>query len=289
MSDMYSFSKLSSFHTCQLGYNLRYNKGIKGEQNIYATLGTSCHECIEALIKDEIDTTKAIAKFKDDLFMAEAMEGMEFPKYKGDNTQIRNKYVECIESYFKVFELYTKNAGVESIEEYFILDICDVKIQGYIDYYYITGNDLYVIDFKTSSKFTKSDFKEKKLQLVLYGMYLERKYPNKKIHLAFDMLKYTVGKRGGLVERNKFDLLDSFNRAMVDVPYNDETKKELTDFISSTVEQIKESQYTQQYTHKKELVDDFFCTNLCGKTADCVPYQHSKQEKIAEYNINRRK
>lgn len=271
--EKFSFSKITSFHNCQYNYYLTYILKNRGGQNIYGELGTSCHEIIEGLIKGEINDDAAITKFTDDLEYCDLMD-LEFPKYKGSNEGIKYNYVTSIKHYFDNFELYCEQPDYESIEEYFEMEIQGVLFRGYIDYYYIKGDDLYCIDFKTSSKFSKKDFEKKKLQLVVYGLYLHSKYPDKKIHLMFDMLKYIKGARGGLKERHKLDFMEDGERGMLEVEYNDETVKELEDFVKNTYDEIIELKNKNEdcWQPKLEPNKDYFCMNLCGNSGICKYY-----------------
>lgn len=273
MLEKFSFSKLTSFNTCKYNYYLTYIEKLDGIQNIYGELGTSCHECIEGLIKNELTIEGAKAKFNSDLDTCDMLE-LEFPKYKGSNEMIRRNYVDSIHNYFDNFELFCDNPDYESIEEYFELEMYDVIVRGYIDYYYIKGNDLYIIDFKTSSKFTKQDLEKKKLQLIIYGLYLRMKYPDKKIHLAFDMLKYVMGTRGGLKERHKLAILEGGERGFVWIEFDDENIQQALDFIKNTISEINNHiENKLEWTPKAEPTKDYFCNNLCGNKVNCKYYK----------------
>lgn len=272
--ERFSFSKISSFNTCQYGYYLTYIKGIRGEQNIYGELGTSCHECIEGMLKGEMNEEQAIGKFMDDLEYCELMD-MDFPKYKGSSEGIKNNYVNAIKHYFDNFELYCENPDYSAIEEYFEIDIVGSLFRGYIDYYYIKGDDLYCIDFKTSSKFSKNDFEKKKLQLIIYAMYLKKKYPDKNIHCMFDMLKYIKGKRGGLKERNKLDFMEYGEKGLVEVIFNDDTITELESFVKGTISEINrlKCKSEESWNHIDNPHENYFCKNLCGHRDRCKYYE----------------
>ena len=61
MSDIWSFSKLSSYHNCKYAWYLTYVEHIKGEDNIYGVLGNSTHDCLELMCKDEMTIEEAKA------------------------------------------------------------------------------------------------------------------------------------------------------------------------------------------------------------------------------------
>lgn len=271
--EKFSFSKITSFNNCQYNYYLTYIKNIKGEQNIYGELGTSCHECIEGMIKGEMNIDQAIEKFTDDVDTCELLD-MQFPKYKGSNEGIKNNYIDSIKHYFNDFELYCENPDFEAIEEYFEMEVKGTLFRGYIDYYYIKGDDLYCIDFKTSSKFSKKDLEKKKLQLIIYAMYLNKKYPDKKIYCMFDMLKYIKGARGGLKERHKLDFMESGERGLVEVEFNQENIKQLEDFVETNIRLINELKEKTEDDWKPidKPKENYFCKNLCGNKKICKYY-----------------
>ena len=98
MNDIWSFSKLSSYHNCKYAWYLTYVEHIKGEDNIYGVLGNSTHDCLELMCKDEMTIEEAKEKFKQDYDMCKFL-GMNFPT---ENTE--KKYIYDIEHAFDFFE-----------------------------------------------------------------------------------------------------------------------------------------------------------------------------------------
>ena len=66
MNDIWSFSKLSSYHNCAYAWYLTYVLHEKGEDNVYGVLGNSIHDCVESMCKDEMTIEEAKEKFKQD-------------------------------------------------------------------------------------------------------------------------------------------------------------------------------------------------------------------------------
>lgn len=278
MTEKFSFSKISTFTNCPYSYYLNYVKDPKpyNEQNVYGQLGGTCHECIEEMIKGNIDENQAKDRFEEDLFECEILD-MNFPSFKGDKELIKNNYVTAIHHYFDNFTLFHEKPDYHAIEEYFEYEIEGTLFRGYIDYYYIVGNDLYCIDFKTSSKFSKKDLEKKKLQLIIYGMYLKNKYPDKHIYCYFDMLKYIKGKRGGLKERHKLDFLEEGERGMVEIPFNEDNINQLRAYVRSTIEEINhlDKENEDDWKPIEKCEKSHFCKTLCGFRKMCKYFNKS--------------
>ena len=60
--ELYSFSKLNSFHQCEYQYYLNYILKEKGKQNVYGHLGGVIHDLCEQLSKNEITLRLRVAK-----------------------------------------------------------------------------------------------------------------------------------------------------------------------------------------------------------------------------------
>lgn len=272
--EKFSFSKITTFSNCNYEYYLNYVVDPKpiSDQNIYGELGTTCHECIEHMLKNEMTPDEAIEKLNEDLQFCEDLD-MYFPKHKGTDS-IKNNYILSIEHYFDNFELYCKDPDYFAIEEKFETEIAGVIFRGFIDYYYIKDDDLFCIDFKTSSKFSKKDLKKKKLQLIIYAVYLSRKYPDKKIHCCFDMLKYIKNQRGTLKERHKLDLMESGDKGLVSIEFNNDNIKDLEEFIKENVGKIHSLDPKNENDWKPldNCKESYFCKNLCGFRDFCKHY-----------------
>lgn len=257
--EKFSFSKLDTFNTCPRSYYLTYIKKVEREENVYGFLGSSFHDCLEKLQKKEITTEEAKDKFLNDISTTEIFE-MKFPTEKS-----KKNYIECLMAYLDNYErLPIDNFETE---EYFEFEIEGVIMRGYIDLYFIKDNNIYVLDYKTSSKFSKNDLEKKEKQLILYGIYLQEKYPNKNIvYLGFDMCKYFVNKRGTLKTRDTQE--ESYGNAYVEVKFTEEKKEELVDYIDSIVKHIDICDKEDIRCWSKNI-NKFFCDNLCSVKKYC--------------------
>jgi RecB family exonuclease len=259
----YSFSRLESFHTCKRNYYYTYIEGNRSGDNIYSFLGTVTHELTQAIIQKQITNEEAAQRF------LEAIDDAEMLDLPWMSENVKNNYVSCITHFFEHYSAVENNTI--RIEDYFEIDINGSIMRGYIDLYYRIGNDIYIIDLKTSTKFAKKDLPKKSRQLILYAIALSEKYPDYNIILQFNMLKYVL-RKGKLVERNKLDLFDEFSDGIVTVDYSDESIQEVKDYVTSTVNEINSIDksdivyWGMGYNPEK----DFFCKNLCGNRNKCL-------------------
>lgn len=265
--ELFSFSKIDTFHNCARNYYYTYILNQRGSDNIYSFLGTTAHNLVEQLYKKEINRDRAIEEFLKAVDEADLL-GLE---WLSDNT--KTKYVECIVHFFENFEPINNDTIV--IEEYFEVPICGITMRGYIDMYYIQDNTLYIIDFKTSSKFDKKTILHKKIQLFLYAYALKNKFKNMNIKIGFNMLKYAINKRGTLKERNTFDLFDEFEEGYVWIEFNENSIKELENYIKTALDKIEENKLIGDidiWDMCDETASTFFCKNLCSNRPKCLEY-----------------
>lgn len=265
--ELFSFSKLSAFETCKRNYYYTYIQGIRGGDNIYSFLGTTAHNLTEELYKNEITKEEAIPKF------LEAVDDADIIGLTWMSESVKDKYVACMLHYFRNFE--PVRGDNITIEEYFEIDICDITLRGYIDMYYILDNTLYIIDFKTSSKFSKKELVHKQRQLFLYAVALRKKYPDMDIKIGFDMLKYAKNQRGTLKERVEFDELSDFGDGMVWVDFDEESVKDLENFVETTYNNIEDLKIIGSMSEWEMIhpqAKSFFCTTLCGHRTKCLQF-----------------
>lgn len=266
--ELYSFSKLNAFHQCPYQYYLNYILKEEGKQNVYGYLGGVVHDLCEKLSKEEMTLEDAIDKWFEEIDKLEESD-MKFPTEKS-----KIAYIECVSDYL---EYFTPLPGKEiHTEEYFILDVEGNSLRGFIDFYSVDHENktIDLIDYKTSSKFSKKDLESEKVyQLILYGMYLEKKYPEYKINnVGFDMLKYAKNIYTGKVKlRNeimKYEMYD-YDRWLLYINYNDENKKKLKEFIINTINEIHSRNRNEESDWKDNSKNSFYCNSLCSFGDKC--------------------
>lgn len=266
---VYSFSRLESFKTCEYGFYLTYVKKYKGEDNIYSFLGSEVHELLESMQVGKLDNNSALEMFEEKVDDAE-MLGYEFM-----SENVRNKYVENVKNYIENFKpIECEDYG---IEKEFLINVDNVKIKGFIDFYYINKEGkVEIVDYKTSSKFSAKDLPKKTRQLILYGMALEEEGLEVE-KVGFDMLKYYAKPwRNKMVLKERCELpLDEFehqeNRGFVFRDYNEEAKQDIKDYIKNTVDEINSKDFYDENDWQPVVncKNDFFCKNLCGHYKIC--------------------
>ena len=266
---VYSFSRIESFNGCPYGFYLTYIKKHTGEDNIYSYLGGEVHELLEALQVGKLTRNEAIEIFEEKFDDAKIL-GYEFM-----SPSVEKKYVESIVNYF---ENYTPIKCEEyGIEEEFLIEINGIKLKGFIDFFYLNERGkVEVIDYKSSSKFSAKDLPSKTRQLVLYGIALEKKGMEVE-RVGFDMLKYYAKPwRGKEILKERWNApIDEIeyleNKGYVFREFNEETKQEVIDYITSSVEKInaKDPNNEDDWEPVENCKSDFFCRTLCGHYDIC--------------------
>ena len=88
---VYSFSKLSTYHHCKYAYYLQYVKHIRGRQNVYGATGESAHNAAQDLVKGKINNIQAHDRFLQELDETLNILGLNFPTEKS-----AKNYKECV-------------------------------------------------------------------------------------------------------------------------------------------------------------------------------------------------
>lgn len=196
---IYSISRLSSFENCQYGYHLNYNLKKDGVQNIYAHLGTKVHDMLELMQFGKLKNEDALNQFRMAVFESTTVLGYKFPSDK-----VRDNFISCIEHFLTNYSPIPAKEFRSELE--FFTEIEGHVLVGYIDGVILTNDGtIEVIDYKTSSKYTKQNLDEHGMQLVLYAMALEQEFGAKVEKVKWNMLKYCcVSWQGATKPRQSF-------------------------------------------------------------------------------------
>ncbi len=222
-------------------------------------MGSTIHGLLEELQQENITKEDAQKKFLD------ALDSTEILDYKFPTPNSKKNFKECNLLYFSNYNKI--DADEFKIEEYFEVKVSHVMMRGYIDLYTINGKYIDIYDYKSSSKFSKKELEEKKIQLIIYGLALQEKYPELEVrNLYFDMCKYTKNERGTLKERNTVENQDK--KGLVKVKFNEENIQKAKDFVKEIYESIKEKDPRIEKDWKPN-VNIFFCENLCSNLDIC--------------------
>ena len=272
---IYSYSRLESYHNCPYAYYITYIEGNRSEHNIYSFLGSVVHELLEELQQKIINNDDAIEKFENAVTEADMLG------YEWMSDSVKNKYIVAIKHYLEHYKPI--KCDEYFIEEYFEIPVGDKWMKGYIDLYTITDDIIDIYDYKTSSSssFTGKDAYKKMRQMILYGIAIKQKHPDKEIRsMNFDMLKYykVPSKRSKLgytlKDRSTIDILDfttEFTPVYVSAEFTPEVVEEVTEYVCNTVNEIESldkdlSCYKKGFNPKK----DFFCKTLCSFRDRCL-------------------
>lgn len=264
----YSFSRLSTFKDCEMAYFLTYILKAENKDNIYGLAGSAAHHVIEEMQQGNMTNDEAVMYFNREVEAA-AFIGINFP-----NDSIKESYMTNVTHAIKHYRPYQ---GKFEIERKFDLEIEGVRLIGYIDFIvYNEDGTVSIIDFKTSSKYSKKDLPSKANQLIIYAIAMEQMgYTVRDI--SWQMLKYATvpGKRGTkTVERRDIDS-DEFEAFYVYYPYNEFTKMDCISWITSTVKKIEDKGPFDLWESKvlNSQYSGFFCHNLCGVKGNCSKYK----------------
>lgn len=263
MTEKYSFSRLETFHNCKRAFYNDYVIKQRGGDNVYSYCGTVTHELAQGIIQDTETNDGAVSKF------IEAIDEMELMGLEWMSDKVRDNYVEAVTHFLNNYN--PDQNDTYRIEDYFEIEIGGYVLRGYIDLWYRVGRKIYIVDYKTSTKFSAKDLPKKSRQLILYGIHLSEKYPDYEIILQFNMMKYVL-KKGKLYERVKLDIFDEdYPDGILEVNYTDEAVMEVKEYVTNTIKQIKQmSDNKNEWTMDKDPKRDFFCKNLCGHRLKCL-------------------
>ena len=296
----YSYSRLSSFCNCKMGYYLNYVLREENYQNIYSAIGTIVHDCLEGLQQGLYTREEILEKFDDGLLLAE-LSGLEFPADRNGGDTIRDNYVNSIIHALNHFEKYDEAFEIEKKIEPVING---VKMVGYIDlilYHKQTEEEIElglpqevtILDFKTSTKFATKDLLKHGRQLIVYAIAMEQ-LGYKVRAVGWNMLKYAVVqgaplKKGGyrvkVEQRNKIEPGATFEEYVQYYDYDEFTVIECEEWIKDTanaIEALDEFDYWQPRTITKN--DNFFCSKLCGVSHCCSAYKQFCRDYYNEKN-----
>jgi len=251
----YSFSRLSTYHTCQYQYNEHYNNRKNGVGNTFASYGTMAHAILEEFSRKELEKEDLAKEYKE-RFEKECGDGisMSIPKKDGGffEKDLTDLYYNSGLAYFEDFNGWD-DMEVLGIEEHFdiLLKHNDVNFifNGFIDLVTEKDNCLYVIDHKSKGKFkSKKEQAKYRRQLALYAIYAEHKWQKEVKEVWFNQFRINT--------TMKYELTDKI-------------VKEALDWASDTVKDIE-----SEVMWLPNTSDAFYCKNLCDLRNEC-PY--SKQ------------
>ena len=192
VKELYSWSKINTFMTSPYEFYLQYilHKKPDIDNCAYAPLGGIVHQIIEDYYSGKISYDKMIEQFEDGWVTAIDIADLKFDRNdETKNNNIKAKYREDLTHFFN-HHVPLKNK-VE-LERFLSAKIGDYVLQGYADA--ITKNEddnFLIIDWKSSTKYSKKALEEHSGQLTVYAISLmQLGVPLERIRCAFNFLKY---------------------------------------------------------------------------------------------------
>lgn len=193
-----SYSEIKNWARCPYYHKLLYLDGLKVfKGNLYTAFGSAVHTACEKV--HELENKELISLFEKEFKTeAEALEEYDtafYEEMKGQGQKIIPYIKNTLKTYFGEFE-------VVSVEEELYEDIWFLKerlsFKGYIDMVIRSGDELHIIDWKTTTRGWNDRKRNDKMvtsQLLLYKYYYAQKHghPLSKIKAHFGLLSRTSG------------------------------------------------------------------------------------------------
>lgn len=306
---IWSFSELDQWKGCQLSYKLQRIDRIQQEHSSYAMYGSLAHDIQEKYILGEIDYKNMLQEFKSRLSRMKAL-GVFLPKDSKGGTSIQEGYEKAVKDYFKHNYTDITNTKNYRVEVEVFESINNNYIIGFIDLLKIkrkVGEVFYcdIIDFKTSTMYSKKEMKERARQLLLYKYLIEKQYPNIKIeNIGWDFMKYVnIVYNGKIYTKQRKDSyleffrdkllkqeieLETVNKIVrsktvpqelcgvlhlencyVYYPYTEKDIEDVIDFVKEVIESVKLGLENKTFAPRDYEKESFFCNNLCGFKNHC--------------------
>ena len=285
---IYSISRLNTMHQCPYQAYLNYVKGVKGLPSVWGELGGKVHDALQKCVDtgcDEKIVAEAIQKELENLDII----GIDFPKDKNGGSVIRENWISNMTRFAKEFKTPKGKFETEQLVLYKVRD--GVYMQGYIDLIrHNPDGTIWILDWKTSSKFEKEHLKEAGRQLCLYAMAKEAE-GYKVSAVMWYMLKYCEitwklknGKtKSKVCEWRKFaaDMKTVVEKHLKEAGYDDmETESYLYKMIVDNTfdvlpDEVKELYTVRPYVQEYELTEEV--------RQECLDYINEMIDKYKEY------
>lgn len=197
--NVYSISKLNTIDQCLYQAYRTYKLHDRGKNNVYGIMGGRIHDVLESIIHNELTEKDLIPALNNELADL-AMLDIDFPKDFKGGTSIRDGWISDMKHFCNHF---VRPNGEFTTEELVIYKVNDDRyVQGYIDLIrHNKDGSLSILDWKTSSQFSKDDLLEHGRQLIFYAMAKEQE-GYKVRDVAWIMLKYVEVKFIGKARAN---------------------------------------------------------------------------------------
>ena len=245
--EKYSFSKISSFHTCLVGFIFTYILKQEQVSNGMSEFGSFCHSLLEKWAKGELEIYELLTEYENNY---KDNVTSSFPRLR-NGVDMGDAYYDDAYNFFSTFD-GIGDYEIIGVEEHFEIQIDDFIFNGFIDLILKDKDgNLIVFDWKSKKEF-KDDEEEMKYrrQLYLYSYYLYEKHGKHPVSTIF----YCFRKQ------------KKYERKFDEKAYEESIK-----WMFDTVAEIRKLYCSYDY---------FFCSQLCSSRNIC------KMKKEVESNSN---
>ena len=306
---LWSFSELEQWNGCQLSYKLQRIDRVPQLHSSYSFYGSLAHDIQEVYVLGNIEYKDMLQQFKTRLERLKTL-GVLLPKDRKGGLTIQENYEKCLKDYFR--HNYTEISKDVRVEVEVLNQIGEHWILGYIDYLKINRKEngkfyVDIIDFKTSTIFTKEEMKEKARQLILYKILLEKSFPNIVVErVGWDFMKYVnvyynsksskksrkdnyiepyydklIEELGEEKEKEikkwiktktipkEYQYLLNVQNCYVYYFVTQEDIDDITTYVEHTTKEVELGLEKNEFTNRDYVNEQFFCDNLCGFREKC--------------------
>lgn len=306
---LWSFSELEQWNGCQLSYKLQRIDRVPQLHSSYSFYGSLAHDIQESYVLGNIEYKDMLKQFKTKLERLKTL-GVLLPKDRKGGLTIQENYEKCLKDYFR--HNYTEISKDVRVEVEVLNQIGEHWILGYIDYLKINRKEngkfyVDIIDFKTSTIFTKDEMKDKARQLILYKILLEKSFPNIVVEkVGWDFMKYVnvyYNSKSSKKSR-KDNYIEPYYDKLIEELGEDKEKEiqkwirtktipkeyqyllnvqncyvyyfvtqedidDITTYVENTTKDIQATIESGEFSNRDYANEQFFCDNLCGFREKC--------------------
>ena len=306
---LWSFSELEQWNGCQLSYKLQRIDRVPQLHSSYSFYGSLAHDIQESYVLGNIEYKDMLKQFKTRLERLKTL-GVLLPKDRKGGLTIQENYEKCLKDYFR--HNYTEISKDVRVEVEVLNQIGEHWILGYIDYLKINRKEngkfyVDIIDFKTSTIFTKDEMKDKARQLILYKILLEKSFPNIIVErVGWDFMKYVnvyYNSKSSKKSR-KDNYIEPYYDKLIEELGEDKEKEiqkwirtktipkeyqyllnvqncyvyyfvtqedidDITTYVENTTKDIQATIESGEFSNRDYANEQFFCDNLCGFREKC--------------------
>ena len=306
---LWSFSELEQWNGCQLSYKLQRIDRVPQLHSSYSFYGSLAHDIQESYVLGNIEYKDMLKQFKTRLERLKTL-GVLLPKDRKGGLTIQENYEKCLKDYFR--HNYTEISKDVRVEVEVLNQIGEHWILGYIDYLKINRKEngkfyVDIIDFKTSTIFTKDEMKDKARQLILYKILLEKSFPNIIVErVGWDFMKYVnvyYNSKSSKKSR-KDNYIEPYYDKLIEELGEDKEKEiqkwirtktipkeyqyllnvqncyvyyfvtqedidDITTYVENTTKDIQATIESGEFSNRDYVNEQFFCDNLCGFREKC--------------------